>query len=279
MSESIALIIGGSGAAGQSAIEGLREHSKKSGVKWNIISTTSADSQINGADKTIHHIQLEEPDIAVQKVLKEIQNLKIELFIYTPARGNLGYPVSETPDADIINTAKFCLDPMVELETKLKPRLTIGYSAFYYLPHLLTSYGALAFIKKKMEEWALEKPDSRKMIRAGSFISTSARGIGILLQKIGRTSPYPELQNLMKEHKESGKKFSEFFWDYVRSSEKRIFEKQFPNIPYRATEQNDLKIGLLKILDGEKAPIVSLIGDWIWTEDKLPDMPEYLKVR
>lgn len=71
MSESIALIVGGSGAAGQSAIEALREHSKKSGIKWNIISTTSGDSQINGADKTIQHIQLEDPETAVQKILKK----------------------------------------------------------------------------------------------------------------------------------------------------------------------------------------------------------------
>lgn len=281
MSESIALIIGGSGAAGHSAIEAIREYSSKTGQTWKIYSTTSGESQVQGSDKTIPLIKLEEPEEAVSNIQKFLnkENAKIDLLIYTPARGNLGYPVSETPDEDIIATAKFCLDPMLDLEKKLNPKITLGYSAYYYLPHLLTFYGSLAFIKKKMEEWALQKPDSRKIIRAGTFFSQSVRGITIILQRLAKSSPHPDLQKLMEEQKASGKKFGDFFIDYIQQKENESFGKNFPSIPYRITEPNDLKIALLKILEGEKAPIVSLVGDWLWTEDKLPSMPEYLKVR
>ncbi|TGL64073.1 SDR family NAD(P)-dependent oxidoreductase [Leptospira sarikeiensis] len=281
MSESLALIVGGSGAAGQSAIQAFKEYSAKTGQNWKIISTTSGETQVLGADQTIPFIKLEEPNEAVTNIQKFLtkENLKVDYLIYTPARGNLGYPVSETPDKDIIDTAKFCFDPMLDLEKKLSPKITLGYSAYYYLPHLLTFYGSLAYIKKKMEEWAVQKPESRKIIRAGTFFSQSVRGITIILQRLAKSSPHPDLQKLMEEQKASGKKFGDFFIDYIQSKENESFAKKFPGIPYRITEANDLKIALLKILEGEKAPIVSLVGDWIWTEDKLPEMPEYLKNR
>ncbi|TGJ99627.1 SDR family NAD(P)-dependent oxidoreductase [Leptospira semungkisensis] len=280
MSESIALIVGGSGAAGQSAIEAFHEFSKETGKTYKIIATTSGEGEVTGADETIHSITLEESNSAIENIQKALSGKgNVDILIYTPARGNLGYPVSETPDEDIIATAKFCLDPMVELEKALSPKITIGYSAYYYLPHLLTFYGSLAFIKKKMEEWALQKPDSRKIIRAGTFFSQSVRGITLILQRLAKSSPHPDLQNLIQEQKASGKKFGDFFIDYIQDRENSSFKKNFPNVPYRITEPRDLKNALIKILKGEKSPIVSLVGDWVWTEDKLPEMPDYLKAR
>ncbi len=281
MKESLVLIVGGSGAAGQSAIDAFREDEKKSGKKWRILATTSGQSSVNGADQTIHSIQLEDPGASIPSILKflETETNPVEVLIYTPARGNLGYPVSETPDQDIRSGLKFCFDPMLELEKDLSPRLTVGYSAYYYLPHLLTFYGSLAFIKKKMEEWALQKPETRKIIRAGTFFSQSVRGITIILQRLAKSSSHIDLQKLLDSQKQSGKKFQDFFMDYIQEKENESFRKNFPNIPYRMTEPKDLKKALLQILEGEKAPIVSLVGDWVWTEDKLPPMPEYLLKR
>ncbi|TGJ98268.1 SDR family NAD(P)-dependent oxidoreductase [Leptospira langatensis] len=280
MSESIALIVGGSGAAGQSAIEAFQDFGKESGKKWKIIATTSGEGEVAGADETIHSVKLEDPKLAIENIQKALKTKgPIDVLIYTPARGNLGYPVSETPDEDIVATAKFCLDPMLELEKALSPRITVGYSAYYYLPHLLTFYGSLAFIKKKMEEWALQRPDSRKIIRAGTFFSQSVRGITLILQRLAKTSTNADLQKLMEEQKASGKKFGDFFIDYIQDRENSSFKKNFPNVPYRITEPKDLKNALLKILKGEKAPIVSLVGDWVWTENTLPEMPDYLKAR
>ncbi|PJZ69036.1 hypothetical protein CH373_03995 [Leptospira perolatii] len=281
MSNPIALIIGGSGMAGQSAIQAFQEDRSKSGRAWKIIATTSGESEVSGSDRTLKGIALEDPKEAVQKVLKELQteSSKVDTLIYTPARSNLGYPVSETPEKDIVSGLKFCLDPMVELEQKLQPRLTIGYSAYYYLPHLLMFYGSMGFIKKKMEEWALEKPDSRKIIRAGTFFSQSVRGITLILQRLAKSTPHTDLKNLVEEQKNSGKKFPEFFLDYVKQKEQESFGSKFPSQPYRITEPEDLKNALLRILNGEKEPIVSLVGAWVWTESKLPEMPAFLKSR
>ncbi|TGK21901.1 SDR family NAD(P)-dependent oxidoreductase [Leptospira fluminis] len=280
MPESIALIVGGSGAAGQSAIQAFHEDRNDSDRNWRIIATTSGEDSVQGADKTLKHIGLEDADDAILKIIEALKTEDpVDVLVYTPARGNLGYPVSQTPEEDIEEGLKFCYDPMLELEKKLCPRLTIGYSAFYYLPHLLMFYGSLAFIKKKMEDWALEKPDSRKVIRAGTFFSQSVRGISLILQRLAKSSPHAELQKLLEEQKASGKKFPDFFLEYIAAKEKQSYESDFPNLAYRMTEPKDLKEALLKILKGEPAPIVSLIGAWVWTEDKLPAMPEYLRKR
>lgn len=281
MSESLVLIVGGSGAAGQSAIQAFRENAKKTGKGWRVLATTSTQNEVNGADRTIHSIQLEDPGESIPSIRKalESENGSIDILIYTPARGNLGYPVAETPDADIKSGLHFCFDPMLELEKDLGPRLTIAYSAYYYLPHLLTFYGSLAFIKKKMEEWAIQKPEKRKIIRAGTFFSQSVRGITIILQRLAKSSPHSDLQKLLENQKTSGKKFQDFFMDYIQERESESFGKNFPSVPYRMTEQRDLTEALLKILEGEKAPIVSIVGAWTWTEDRLPSMPEYLLAR
>ncbi|MBM9501311.1 SDR family NAD(P)-dependent oxidoreductase [Leptospira sp. 201903071] len=275
-----ALIIGTSGVAGQSAVEAVREFAKKKNEDWKILATTSKDVSLPEADLTITKINLDDPKISLERLYEALKKNGIEtldLFVYTPARGNLGYPVSETPENDVIEAAKFCLDPMLAVEEKLKPLLSVGYSAYYYRPHLQPFYGSLAFIKRKMEEWALQNPKHRKIIRAGSFFSQSVRGITILLQRMGKKSQDKDLQDLIKQQKESGLSFPDFFLEYVAKQEESSFASKFPDIPFRLTSQNDLKKALVAVLEGESAPIVSLVGDWVWTENTLPEMPEYLK--
>lgn len=275
-----ALILGSSGVAGQSAVEAVREFAQKKKEEWKIIATTSKETPLPEADLTITRINLDDPKTSLELLyegLKKNGIEKIDLFVYTPARGNLGYPVSETPENDVKEAAKFCLDPMLALEEKLKPALSVGYSAYYYRPHLQPFYGSLAFIKKKMEEWALQNPKQRKIIRAGSFFSQSVRGITIILQRMGKKSQDKDLQDLLRQQKESGRSFPDFFLQYVAKQEESSFASKFPGIPFRLTSQNDLKKALISILEGESAPIVSLVGDWVWTENSLPEMPDYLK--
>ncbi|XDD49088.1 SDR family NAD(P)-dependent oxidoreductase [Leptospira sp. WS92.C1] len=275
-----ALIIGSSGVAGQSALTAVREYSQKQKEEWRVIATTSRDSLSSEADLTINGINLDSPETSLPHLYEQLQKNgidRIDLFVYTPARGNLGYPVSETSESDLKDALKFCLDPMIAVEEKLKPLLSVGYSAYYYRPHLQPFYGSLAFVKKKMEEWALQNPVKRKIIRAGSFFSQSVRGITIILQRMGKKSQDQDLQKLIRLQKESGLNFSDFFLEYVAKQEESSFASKFPKIPFRLTSQEDLKKALIRILEGESAPIVSLIGDWVWTENSLPDMPEYLK--
>lgn len=280
MSKKNALIIGTSGVAGQSAVAAIREFANKQNEEWNVIATTSKNSPLAEADLTITEINLEAVDHSLSRLYQSLSTNgihTIDLFVYTPARGNLGYPVSETPESDVKEAMKFCMDPMLAVEVKLKPTLSVGYSAYYYRPHLQPFYGSLAFVKKKMEEWALQDPARRKIIRAGSFFSQSVRGITIILQRMGKKSQDPDLQKLLKLQKESGKSFPDFFLEYVAKQEEISFGSKFPNIPFRLTSQDDLKNAFIRILEGESAPILSLVGAWTWTETSLPDMPEYLK--
>ncbi|PJZ54665.1 hypothetical protein [Leptospira adleri] len=275
-----ALIIGSSGVAGQSAVEAVREFAKKKKEEWKIIATTSKESPLPEADLTITKINLDDPKTSLELLYEGLRKNgieKLDLFVYTPARGNLGYPVSETPENDVKEAARFCLDPMLAVEKKLKPALSVGYSAYYYRPHLQPFYGSLAFIKRKMEEWALQNPKQRKIIRAGSFFSQSVRGITIILQRMGKKSQDKNLQDLLRQQKESGMSFPDFFLQYVAGQEESSFASKFPGIPFRLTSQEDLKKALVAILEGESAPIVSIVGDWVWTESSLPDMPDYLK--
>lgn len=280
MENHYALIIGTSGVAGQSAVHAIREYAKSKNETWKIVATTSKDSPLQDVDLTITEINLDDPNRSLSRLYEELAKngiFKFDLFVYTPARGNLGYPVSETPEQDVKDALKFCVDPMIAVEEKLKPTLAVGYSAYYYRPHLQPFYGSLAFVKKKMEEWALEKPKQRKIIRAGSFFSQSVRGITIILQRMGKKSQDKDLQNLLKLQKESGLSFPDFFLEYVAKQEETSFRDRFPGIPFRLTSSDDLKDALVRILNGEPAPIVSLVGAWNWTETSLPEMPEYLR--
>lgn len=279
MSTKNALIIGSSGVAGQSAVQAVREHSQKRNETWRIVATTSKNVSLPEADVTIGEIDLDAAEVSLPRLYEGLSSNgidTIDLFVYTPARGNLGYPVSETPESDLKDALKFCMDPMLSVEQKLSPTVSVAYSAFYYRPHLQPFYGSLAFVKKKQEEWALASPAKRKIIRAGSFFSQSVRGITILLQRMGKKSPDPDLQKLLKSQKESGLSFPDFFLQYVAEREKSSFESRFPDIPFRLTSKDDLKNALIRILEGETAPIVSLVGSWVWTETALPAMPEYL---
>ncbi|WP_017809208.1 hypothetical protein [Leptospira alstonii] len=279
MEKKYALIIGTSGVAGQSAVSAIREYAESKKENLVLIATTSKNSPLKEADLTITEINLENPNHSLARLYEQLTNngiSRIDLFVYTPARGNLGYPVSETPESDVKDALKFCMDPMLAIEAKLKPTLSVGYSAYYYRPHLQPFYGSLAYVKKKMEEWALENPSRRKIIRAGSFFSQSVRGITIILQRMGKKSQDPDLQNLLKLQKESGMNFPDFFLEYVSKQEEASFAHRFPNVSFRLTSQDDLKKALVSILEGESAPIVSLVGAWTWTENSLPEMPEYL---
>jgi hypothetical protein len=265
-----ALIFGGSGAAGQSAISALRQRYNKDIFIWG---TTSKEIPVVGVDQTILGCDVTKEDFE-DKIMSQL-NQQIDYFIFTPARGNLGFPVAETTEDDLKDALKFSFNPMVSLERAISPVLTISYSAYYYLPHLLDFYGSMGFVKLKQEIWTLENPQKRKIIRAGSFYSQSVRGISLLLQRLAKQGKSESLAEMLKEQKQGGKKFDAFFLDYVAGKENAILCGNFPGIEYRMTAPEDLSWALTEVLNGEKDPIISIMGNWRWTEDKLPDMPDF----
>ena len=115
-------------------------------------------------------------------------------------------------------------------------------------------------------------------VHIGMFQSNSVRGVAILVQRNMMRNPTAELLALRNEWKDSGiRKFREFFYNKNYEYEKSIYRDT--DIPYRPTEPQDIQKATIRALSGEKAPIINLIGDWVWTEDRAPELPAVLEER
>lgn len=269
----IFLIVGGSSVAGRAALNVLRKRYPDA----RLFATSSGEKTVSGASVTIGHIDLNS-DTAVIRICDELEKVGVSAvdgLIFTPASGPIGYPIKKTPEEDIQIALRFSVQPMIELHRLLKSPRTIGFSAFYWLPHTLTAYGSMAFAKIAQERLAVTDP-SFQMIRAGTFESRATRGICLLLQRSLRDTPHSEIQDLGARWKESGRKFSDFFFDYAFESEREAFGSRFSE-PHRATTQSDLERALLRALDEDRPPIVNVIGDWLWTDSKMPFLPPELE--
>ncbi len=256
------LIVGGSGVAGQCAIRAIKKHDPAARI-W---ATSSKDGDVTGATETIRHIDLNQP-----QAIQQLKNFgeKLDFLFYTPAFGSVGAPVSAATKDEVRQANAFCLDPMVELTEALKPKMTVAYTAYYFKPHLLAFYGALAYVKYATEKLAVENPQQYKCLRIGSFVSKATRGIGLLLQRMSKTAPH--LKPLMAEYAKSGMKFSDFFFDYIARQEKQNIAG---DRPYHMTTEDDIVAGHLRLLTGEAAPIINVLGSEIWTETALPQLPD-----
>lgn len=267
------LIIGGSGEAGQSAITAIRAYDPSSFI----IATTTTSEPVSNSDLTLFGKRAE-PGLshAIREDLSSEGRLqKIKALIYTPALGEVGFPIEESSDAQIKDTLGICLDPMLSLEQSLEPELTIAYSAFYWLPHTLAFYGSMGVAKYKADLWALENPSKRRIVRAGTFFSKSVRGISIVLQRRMKKTNHPDLLKLKSKFESSQEKFMNFFLSYAWEHEKEAFQNQ-QKTPYRPTVREDLTRGLTKALQNE-APIVTVLGDWTWEEKELPHLPDWFR--
>ena len=263
------LIVGATGEAGLSAIDAVRNHSPNA----HVIASTRSDQTVPGTDETIHGIEI---DASLSANLRDALNEKsdaIDLLIFTPAMGEPGFPIQDTTVEQYEQAAQFSFYPMLELEENLKPGLTVGYSALYWLSHTLAFYGALGYVKKAMEDWCLANPERRALVRGGTFYSKSVRGISLLLQRLMKSTSNPELLKMKEEFAGSGLRFLDFFLEYASRREKEALGKQFSEA-YRRTERADLTRGLIQLLNGD-GPIVSVVGPWTWTDAKLPDLPDY----
>ena len=256
-----ALIVGGGGVAGQCALRALKQFNAGAEI-W---ATSSKDGDVAGATHTIRNIDINNPG-AIEK-LKGFGE-KLDYLFYTPAFGSVGNPVAAATRAEVQAAKAFCLDPMVVLTEAIRPKMTVAYTAYYFKPHLLAFYGALAYVKYATEKLAVENPAQYKCLRIGSFVSKATRGIGLLLQRMAKTTPH--LKPLMELYAESGMKFSDFFFDYISKEEKKNIAG---DKPYRMTTEEDIVAGHLQLLKGEPAPIINVLGEQIWAESALPLLP------
>ncbi|EOQ88903.1 hypothetical protein LEP1GSC202_0686 [Leptospira yanagawae serovar Saopaulo str. Sao Paulo = ATCC 700523] len=88
------LLIGGSGEAGQSAISTIRSFDPNS----YIISTTTTKEPVSNSDLTLFGKRADNglTDAIIEDVTKEGRSLIFQALIYTPALGEVGFPIEES---------------------------------------------------------------------------------------------------------------------------------------------------------------------------------------
>jgi hypothetical protein len=266
-------IVGAGAVSGGAAIAAA----KSAGAE--IITTTSRNENIAGADHTIHGIDLENA-AAVDKMLADdvLTAKPVDYVIYVPARGSVGMDVTESTADMIMPSLEYSVIPYLKLAKALKPRRTIALSGFMALPTLTRIYGAMTFTKIAMEELAIRNPEKLQVIRIGMFLSNSVRGIAILAQR--RFNKEPGFQPQWRaEWKASGKKFPQFFYDMNYQNEEHMYRAHSNGVPFRPTLPEDITKGFNLALAGEKAPVINVLGPWLWTENRMPELPAEITSR
>lgn len=263
------LVIGASSEAGQSALNAIREY--RPGA--HIIATTSRDADIAGADRTIQGVDLAGAD-AFEKITSTIdpKQTPLDVMFYTPAFGPVGFPIAECGGEDVQKALDFSFHPLVRLTEALNVGTTVAYSSFYWLPHISIAYGSMGAAKYTVEKLALENPERYRIIRSGTFLSKSTRGISLMIQRAVKSTDNETLLDLVRRWKASGMKFQEYFFHYAHSVERDEYGPRFADQPHRHTTREDLKDQALAVLRGEDGAIRNVIGDWSWTETELPPL-------
>lgn len=271
------VIVSGSSYSGQCSIEAIR------GLEANaqIISTTSGERETKGADATVPGIDLDD-HAAPEKVrdgVRAITNETIEALIYIPARGEVGLPARLATREQVEAAAEYRVRPMLRMMELIDPKLTLWFSGFITMQPLLEVYGAMSFIKIATERLTIARKDKLKAIRFGMFPSNSVRGIALLVQRNAMRGKYPEMVEMYSEYKTSDEKS---FLDYFYNKNYRFEEDCYRHVadtPFRPTEPKDIVNGVKFALSGTPAPIVNVLGGWLWTDDAMPELPPVFEER
>lgn len=272
-------VVGGSSVSGQAILAGL------AGPGVRLISTTSGTTDVKGADGTIHGIDLSDADAAD----KMIAGLNDELgadgasalaaLIYVPARGEVGMPAAAATREMIEASLDYSVRPMLKMMQALRPQLTVCISGFITMDPMLSIYGAMTYTKLIMEDLAVRHPDRFKVLRLGMFPSKSVRGIALLVQKNAMRKAYPELEDLLYRWRDSGvKKFPDWMWQRNWEFEERVYRDAASfDKPFRPTTADDIRLAIGRLVRDEKKPILNVLGDWVWSEDRMPAIPEIIR--
>ncbi len=262
------VIIGAKSIAGLAAVDAVRAFNAEA----NVIGTTSGDGALDHCDETIGGIDLWQ-DGAVEKILGALKGRNIATIFYTPSMGMVGHPAWDAKAEDIEQALAFSYRPLRRLGTELDT-VVVGYSSFFWLPHISVAYGAMAAAKFCIESLAVHEPERFRVIRSGVFESKSLRGISLMVRRELKTTDDPHLRALEADWKDRGCNFTEYFFDFAHGTERDTFQHdpRFQNIPHRKTSHEDLKTAALAVLKNETGPIHNIIGDWRWDEDALPEI-------
>lgn len=275
------LIIGGSSYSGKCTIQALREVDPDACI----VTTTSSERDVAGVEDTIHNIDLSDAD-APERVIAGMAALPktadasgqgLHALIYIPARGEVGLPARLATKAQVDDAVAYCITPMLRMMRGLNPKLTICYSGFITMEPLLQCYGAMSYVKIAMEDFVVRHKDRMRVIRFGMFPSNSVRGIGLLVQRNTMRKLYPEFEVMYDEWKASGKKFIDYFYEKNYVFEERSYS-HVSEKPFRPTNEQDIVDGV-KLALRTSAPIVNVLGNWLWTDETMPELPPVIKDR
>ena len=268
------LIVGGNAVLGQQSILAIRKEDPEA----YIISTTSSEGIVQGADETIGNVNLTDSksiDTVIQKITRPLRAI-----VYVPARGPVGKPVQYANREEYQESVNFSVIPMLRLTGALSPEIALWFSGFMWLEPLMMLYGPMIYTKITMEQITLKHPDRFKCVRYGMFVSNSTRGISILSQKAISSGKYPEQEDYKKGWKASGKKFKDYFASVNAAEEEAVLAPLArSSVAYRSLETEDLQIGVKKALFSETDPILNVVGDWYWEDDELPEWPPEIEAK
>lgn len=266
------LVIGASSVAGQKAIEAIRR--KDPGAKLTI---TTSKSQIDNDFATgynvITGIDLAKPEASQQ--ISSALTESVDVLIFCPAFGMVGYPAEFAPLADVEACIAFSVKPLLSLIEQIKPTLTLAFSSFYWLRSLEIAYGSMAFAKYALERLSCSYPQAVHIVRAGLFPSKSLRGICLLIQRAVQKEAFPGAAELKAGWKASGLGFSDYFTQFAQGHE-RLGLAQYC-AQYRPTEEADLVRAIAIALETDAPPIVNVVGDTLWQESNPYPTPEFMQ--
>lgn len=258
------LVVGGAGVAGQSAIAAIRAREPRAVI---LATTSAAEREITGCTRAIGGVDLRREE-AVTDLVAQIGE-PLAGLVFTPAYGPVGFPAAEATVEQVAAARAFSLDPLRRLLESLQPTVAVAFSSFYWLPATLQAYGAMAHVKREMEEIAVAGGMALRVVRAGAFASRSAKALALAVYQQWKRGRHGELAGAWRG---SGRRFFDHFYESAWRSEAEGFGHRFTS-PHRPTEPADLRAAVELALSGEGAPLVNVIGDWQWQDDAVPGLP------
>jgi hypothetical protein len=263
------LVVGATSVAGQKAIEAIRLKEPEAQITL----TTSKENITEPTGNFIGGVDLTKPD-TIRKI-KPALTSAVDVLVFCPAFGMVGYPAELAPIADVESCFDFSVRPVLNLIDELNPGLTIGFSSYYWLHSLEMAYGSMAFAKYALEKLAVENPNHIRIVRAGLFPSQSLRGICLLIQRGVQKENFPGATKLKTEWKASGLKFAEYFTQFAQGYEKADLARHF-TAPYRGTEDKDLVGAIGAALEPNAKAVINIVGDSLWQEATLENVPDFM---
>lgn len=265
------LVVGASSVAGQKSIEAIR--AKDATAAITITTSKALAEDATAAEGVIYGVDLAKPETI--RLIKPALTQAVDVLVFCPAFGMVGYPSELAPIADVEACFDFSVRPVLALIDELNPQLTIGFSSYYWLRSLEVAYGSMAFAKYALEKLAVENPNHIRIVRAGLFPSKSLRGICLLIQRGVQKESFPGSTELKAGWKASGLGFGEYFTQFAQGYEKRDLAQYF-TAPYRGTEAHDLPRAIGAALEPNAKGIINVVGDSLWQEDKLNHVPDFM---